>query len=775
MNKNNLKSFIEEIRPHESGKKHVSGYATYTDDIIEPDEMLYAAIGWSKKANAMIKKIDLSDVYQSEGVVTVVTSKDIPGRNDVGPVLPGDPIFPHKKVEYFGQPLFAVAAKTTELARKAVLKAKIKYQELKPIITIKDALKNKSYITKPKNISKGNPLRKIRDAVNCLKGNFYTGSQEHFYLEGQISITIPLEDNDYLIYSSTQHPSETQQIIAKMLNQSLNSISVIVRRIGGGFGGKETQSFIFAAISTLLSFKSKLPVKLRMDRDDDIIITGKRHDFYSEYEVGFNNEGIIDGLKIKLASRCGISPDLSLAINDRALFHIDNTYYLPNITVTNYLCKTNTASNTAFRGFGGPQGMMCIENIIEDISYHLKIDPQKVRKNNFYQKTKNNITHYNMKINDNIINELFDQLIKNSNYKKRLESINKYNLKNINLKKGIAVTPVKFGISFTTTFLNQAGALVHIYTDGSVHLNHGGIEMGQGTLTKIAQIAAKELGLSFEKIKITATNTEKVPNTSASAASATTDLNGAAVLDAIKKIKINLNNFVTQKYKINHQNVKYQNELVIFHNKTFKFKDLIMEAYLNRISLSSTGYYKTPKIYFDKTNFKGNPFYYFAYGCAVSEVLVDTLTGENKVLQVDILHDVGKSINPAIDIGQIEGGFIQGMGWLTMEEVMWKSNGQITTFSPSTYKIPSVSDMPEKFNVKLYKNGINREDVVNYSKTTGEPPLMLAMSVFFAIKNAISSINNINKPVKLNAPATPERILLSISNNNNNHENSRNR
>ena len=764
MNKKNINyEYFEDSIPHESGFKHVSGSAIYCDDILEPEGTIYAAIGWSTKAKARIININLKDVYDSEGVVSVVTEKDIPGINDVGPVLPGDKIFVSKNTEYYGQPIFAVAAKTTELARKAIKKAKITYQENhEPVVTIKDALKKKSFIIKPKIISKGNPLKKIRDSKNFLKGNFSTGSQEHFYLEGQISFTIPKEDNDYLIYSSTQHPSETQQIIAKMLNQDSNSIKVVVRRIGGGFGGKETQSFIFSAISTLLAMKTKLPVKLKLDRDDDIIITGKRHDFYSEYEVGFNDKGIIEGLNIKLASRCGISPDLSLAINDRALFHIDNTYYLENLLVTNYLCKTNTASNTAFRGFGGPQGMISIENIIDEISTYLKLDPILVRKNNFYKKNRN-ITHYGMKIRDNIINELFEELIKKSNLEKRQIEITNFNKKNDVLKKGISITPVKFGISFTTTFLNQAGALVHIYTDGSVMINHGGIEMGQGTLTKIAQLAANELGLPFEKIKITSTNTSKVPNTSASAASATTDLNGAAVLNAIKNIKKNLNEFLINKHKIKTNNkILYQNGLIKINNKTFKFNDIIKEAYFDRVSLSSSGFYSTPRIHFDKNKFQGEPFYYFTYGAAVSEVIIDTLTGENKLTQVDILHDVGKSINKSIDIGQIEGGFIQGMGWLTMEEVKWNNNGQLLTHSPSTYKIPSISDMPSKFNVNLYKNGMNYEKVVNHSKTTGEPPLMLAMSVFFAIKNAISSISDYKISPDLNAPATPEEILLSI-------------
>ena len=763
MSKIKKRTLINENRPHESGAKHVTGAAYYTDDIPESPETLFGAIGWSKKAHAIIKKMNLDEVVKSEGVVAVVTSDDIIGRNDVGPVYDGDPIFP-KKAEYYGQPLFAVAAKSTELARKAVLKAKITYKTLKTITTIQNALKKKSFVLKEKIIKKGEPQKAIQNSTNFLKGNFTTGSQEHFALEGQTAFVIPQEDNDFKVFSSTQHPSETQQIIAKMLNQKSNTITVETRRIGGGFGGKETQSFIFAAICTLLAKKTKHPVKLRMDRDDDIIITGKRHDFYSEYEVGFDELGVIKGLKLKLASRCGASPDLSGAINERALLHIDNAYYLENVLVENYLCKTNTASNTAFRGFGGNQGMMAIENIIDHIATSLKKDSAEIRRRNFYQKKRKNITHYNMKVEDNVIQEIFDQLLKSSNYKSRQLSIKKFNELNKYIKKGIAITPVKFGISFTTWHLNQAGALVHIYcNDGSVHVNTGAIEMGQGTYTKIAQLAANELGIPFGKVKVSATRTDKVPNTSASAASSTTDLNGAAALNAISKIKMNLAAYVKRKYKVKNDEGIYENGMVKFKSKVFKFNSLIKEAYLNRVSLSSSGFYSTPKIHFDKKNFKGRPFLYFAYGAAVSEVMIDLLTGENKIIRTDILHDAGKAINPAIERGQIEGGFVQGAGWLTMEEVKWKSDGTLTTHSPSTYKIPAVSDMPEKFNVEIFKKGKNIENVINKSKTTGEPPLMNAMSVFFAIKNAIASISNYTLTPSLDAPATPEKILMSIN------------
>jgi len=747
---------------HDSGVKHVSGFAEYTDDISEPLGTLYGAIGWSKKAHAKIKKINLENVKKSEGVVSVVTYLDIPGRNDVGPVFDGDPIFPKNKVEYFGQPLFAVAATSMEFARKAVLKAKVFYQELKPIITIEDALKKNSLLFEPRVIKKGNPSQKILKSKNRLSGKFTTGSQEHFYLEGQVSLVVPKEDNNFLVYSSTQHPSETQQILAKMLKQKSNSIDVLVRRIGGGFGGKET-NFITSAICCLLSFKTKKPIKLRLDRDDDIIITGKRHDFFSNFEVGFDDKGRINGLKLKLASRCGMSPDLSLAINERALLHIDNAYFLKDLEVINYLCKTNTASSTAFRGFGGNQGMMAIENIIDNISRFLKKDPAEIRKINFYGQKDKNTTHYGMKIKDNVINELFDNLKTKSNYKRRLQKIRQFNQTNKFKKKGIAITPVKFGISFTTIHLNQAGALVHIYTDGSIHMNHGGIEMGQGTHTKIAQLVSNSFGVPFEKIKISATNTSKVPNTSASAASSTTDLNGAATLNAVSKIKSNLNNFIRKKYKIfSKSEPLYKNGNILFGNRIFNFDQIINEAYLNRVSLSSSGFYSTPKINFNKKTFKGRPFYYFCYGAAVTEVTIDTLTGENVLDRVDILQDAGNAINPALERGQIEGGFAQGQGWLTMEEVIWGKDGKIKTFSPSTYKIPAVTDIPKIFNVEIYKKGMNVEKVVNKAKTTGEPPLMLAMSVFFAIKDAIASISNYQKIPDLDAPATPEKILLSI-------------
>ena len=754
------KIFTKNIE-HESAVKHVTGKAIYTDDISEPKNLLHAVIGYSNCSKGVIKKIDYKDVLSSEGVVDIITEKDIEGINDVGPIFKGDKIFTSKNIEYYGQPIFAVIAKTNNLAKKAALKVKIDLKISKPIVSIEEALKKKSFVLKPKHLTRGNIKDGFKKSDNILKGKLYSGGQDHFYLEGQIAMTIPQEDNNFLVYSSTQHPSETQQIIGKVLKQNYNSIHVIVRRIGGGFGGKETQSFLFAAITSIAAKKLSKPVKLRVDRDDDMIMTGKRHDFLFDYEVGFKNSGEILALKIMMASRCGISPDLSGAINDRAIYHIDNAYFLPNIEINSYRCKTNTVSNTAFRGFGGPQGMFCIENIIENIAQKLNREASEIRKINFYKDKIKNTTHYGMRITDNVIEDIFNKLIKKSNYKKRKAEINNFNKKNKVLKKGIAITPVKFGISFTTTHLNQGGALVHIYTDGSIHLNHGGIEMGQGLMTKLALVASNEFGLNYENIKISSTDTEKVPNTSASAASATTDINGAAIVNAINNIKSGLNEFIYDYFKTNSK-IKYENNFVYFDKRKISFKELINTAYLNRIPLSSSGFYKTDKINVNTKTLQGRPFLYFTYGAAVTEVIIDKLTGENKILQVDIIHDVGNSINKRIDKGQIEGGYIQGLGWLTTEEVSWKSNGILTTHSPSTYKIPTAGETPFKFNVEIYDRGFNKEKVINRSKAVGEPPFMLAISSFIALKDAVYNANKGKNSENLIAPATAENILKSL-------------
>ena len=762
-------NYIEKSRPHESAKKHITGLATYIDDMVEPDGLLYAAIGYSSKAHAIIKKkIDFKEVLKSEGVVAVVTHLDIPenGRNDAGTVYPGDPILASKKVEYSGQIIFAVAAKTTELARKAVLKAKISYKTLKPIVTIRDALKKKSFVLKGQTVSRGKPLRKIDGKLNYLKGEMLTPNQEHCALEGQISIAIPQEDGKFLIHSSTQNPSETQHVVAKMLNQKNHTIQVSCRRLGGGFGGKEVQSIIFAAIATLLAKKTKRPVKLRLPRETEFIVTGKRHDFWSEYQVYYDDLGIIDTLKVKLASRCGFSPDLSGAVNLRALMHIDACYYTPNLLVENYLCKTNTASNTALRGFGASHAALIMENIIDNISRKLAKDSTVIRRRNFYLKDKKNTTHYGQKIHDNVTTEIFDKLLKDSNYQAKKREIEKFNSENKVLKKAHCLLPIRFGISFAGAIhLNQAGALVHIYTDGSVLVTSGGVEMGQGFFTKLQQLVANELGINYDKVLVSTTRTDKVPNASASASSQTFDLNGSAALNAVKKIKQNLLSYVKSKYKIKGDKAIYENGKVKFKGKTFSFPSLIRESYANRINLSANGFYKSPKIHFDKKKFKGRPFLYFCYGVCHSTIILDTLTGENRVLEVQILHDAGRRINNNIEYGQCIGGFLQGMGNLTTEEMKWKSNGEMWTKNFSTYKPPLLSDMPEKFNLKFFEHE-NQEQVVAKSRTTGEPPLLLSNSVFLAIKQAVHSVNGYDpkRIPDLRAPATPEAILMSIKN-----------
>ena len=760
--------YKEESRPHESAKKHITGLAIYTDDMVEPTGLLHAAIGFSSKARANIKKINLDEVLKSEGVVDVVTHHDIPenGRNDAGTVYPGDPILASRNVQYVGQIIFAVCAKTPELARKAALKAKISYKTLKPVVTIKEALKKKSFVLKGQTVSRGDPLRKTDSKLNHLKGEMSTASQEHAALEGQISVAIPQEDGKFLVHSSTQNPSETQHIIAKMLNQKNHTIQVSCRRLGGGFGGKETQSIIFAAVATLLAKKTKKPVKLRIPRETEFIVTGKRHDFLASYSVYYDSLGIIDTLKLKLASRCGFSPDLSAAVNLRALLHIDACYYIPNIIVENYLCKTNTSSNTALRGFGASASALIMENIIDNIARKLGKDSTTIRRRNFYLKDKKNITHYGQKIHDNVTTEIFDKLLKDSNYQSKKREIEKFNSKNEVLKKGYAIMPLRFGISFAGAIhLNQAGALVIIYTDGSVLVTSGGIEMGQGFFTKLQQLVSQELGINYNKVLVSTTRTDKIPNTSASASSQTFDLNGAAALDAVRKIKNNLFSYVKNKYKIKGNKAIYEDGKVKFNGKSFSFLSLIKECYANRISLSANGFYKSPKIHFNKKKFRGRPFLYYCYGASFVSVIIDTLTGENRVLEVEMLHDAGRRLNPLIEESQCLGGFFQGMGNLTTEEMKWKPNGEMWTKNFSTYKPPLLSDLPEKFNLKFFEHE-NQENVVAKSRTTGEPPLLAANAVFLALKHAVHSVNGYNpeKLPELSAPATPEAILMSIKN-----------
>ncbi|HEX4112166.1 MAG TPA: xanthine dehydrogenase molybdopterin binding subunit [Stellaceae bacterium] len=753
---------VRKALPHDSAEKHVAGEAIYIDDIPEPRNLLHAYIRMSDIAHGRIKKLDLTPVRAMPGVAAAMSAADLSHGNDIGPGFAGDPVFADKIVEYAGQSVFAVAADTRERARAAAMKAIVEYDELPAILTIEEALKQKAQVLPTISLTRGDARKAIAKARRKISGRLAIGGQDHFYLEGQIAMAVSGEDGDMLVYSSTQHPSEIQHHVAHILGLQSHAVTVETRRMGGGFGGKETQGALFAVVAALLAQKSGRPVKLRVDRDDDMILTGKRHDFIADYEVGFDDDGRIRGVDFMLASRCGMSPDLSGPVNDRAVFHADNAYYLPHARIVSHRCKTNTVSNTAFRGFGGPQGMMVIEYAIDEIARTLNLDPLTVRKRNLYGKRDRNITPYTMKVEDNILPELIGELEESAHYWQRRQDIVSWNASSPFLKRGLALTPVKFGISFTATVFNQAGALVLVYTDGSVKLNHGGTEMGQGLNTKVAQIVADEFGIDFAQVKITATTTGKVPNTSATAASSGTDLNGKAAQVAARTIRDRLVKFSAAHFKVAPGKIVFADNQVRIGKKTMSFAELIKLAYAKRIALSATGYFATPKVLYDPVTMRGRPFFYFAYGAAVSEVVIDTLTGEYKIERVDILHDVGKSINPAIDMGQIEGGFIQGVGWLTSEELYWDGKGRLQTHAPSTYKIPACSDMPRQFNARIAEWSRNREDVVYRSKAVGEPPLMLGISVFHAIKDAIAAVCDYQASPHLDAPATPERVLNTI-------------
>lgn len=747
-------------QPHDAARRHVRGTAPYIDDLPEPTGLLHAAVGLSRHAHGRLTALDLAKVRAYPGVVAVLSAEDIPGENNVGPVLKDDPILVESLIEFHGQALFAVAADSLLAARRAARLDVAEVEPLPALLTIDDAMAAQSFILKPERMARGDAAAAIAGAARRLSGTLDMGGQDHFYLEGQISLAIPTEEGGVLVYCSTQHPSEVQHLVAHALGIPDALVTVEVRRLGGGFGGKETQAAQFAALAAIFALKTGRPVKLRLDRDDDMVMTGKRHDFRVRYEVGFDAEGRIEGLTVELASRCGYSADLSGAINDRAMFHIDNCYYLPHVAVDSYRLKTNTVSNTAFRGFGGPQGMLAIEAVMDDIARTLGRDALDVRRINLYGPGRD-IAPYGQTVDDGIAPRLMARLSESAAYTARRAEVADFNAHNRYVKRGLALTPVKFGISFTTTFLNQAGALIHVYTDGSVQVNHGGIEMGQGLYQKIRQVVADCFGIGLEKVLATATTTGKVPNTSATAASSGADMNGKAAEAAALTIRARLAAFAAQKYGIAETDIRFSGGQVQAGETRLAFADLVRAAYLARISLSSTGFYATPKIHFDRETFSGRPFLYYAYGAAVAEVEIDCLTGENRLVRADILHDCGASLNPALDKGQIEGGFIQGMGWLTMEELVWDAQGRLRTHAPSTYKIPACSDVPEAFTVDLWDEP-NREDTIHRSKAVGEPPLMLANAVFFALRDAVAATATAPGPVPLNAPATPERVLAAI-------------
>ena len=745
--------------PHDSAHLHVTGQAAYIDDLPEPRDLLHIAVGMSQHAHARIKGIDLDAVNAAPGVRASLVAGDIPGSNNFGAIVADDPILVDDVALYVGHPIFAVAADTVDQARKAVRHAAIDYAPLPPILDPIAAIEQASFVLPSEELTRGEPAKVLKAAKNRLQGRVSCGGQDQFYLEGHIAMAVPQEDGGLLVYSSTQHPDEVQSMVAHATSRAAKDVTVICRRMGGAFGGKESQAALIACIAALMTVRTGRSCKLRLDRDDDMIMTGKRHDFVIDYDVGFDDNGQITAIDFMLASRCGISADLSGPVNDRAMFSCDNAYFLENVHITSHRCKTNTVSNTAFRGFGGPQGMFAIEYVIEDIARTLGKDPLEIRRRNFYDVGERNVTQYEQTVEDNIIHEIVDKLESDADYTARRDAIYEFNRTSPVLKKGISLTPVKFGISFTNTLLNQAGALVHVYKDGTVHLNHGGTEMGQGLYIKVAQVVADELGIDTDRIQIMAADTSKVPNASATAASSGSDMNGKAAQIAAAKIRNRLSEFACRHFSVAEKDVSFSANSVTAGSQSLSFVELVLLAWADRVSLSATGYYKTPKIHYDRATFSGRPFFYFAYGAAVSEVIVDTLTGEHRVTRVDIVHDCGESLNPAVDLGQVEGGFIQGAGWLTSEELWWNAAGELKTHAPSTYKIPTCSDLATDFRVQLLENAANREDTIYRSKAVGEPPLMLALSVFHAIRDAISS--DATPTPQLNAPATPEAVLLA--------------
>jgi xanthine dehydrogenase large subunit len=749
-------------KAHESARLHVLGQADYTDDIAEVRGTLHAALGLSNKAHAKILAIDLDAVRASRGVVAVYTAQDIPGTNDCGPIIHDDPILADGLVQYVGQPVFVVVADSHDNARRAAKKGVVTYEELPAILTPQAARKAQSYVLPPMRLARGDAQAAFEAAPHTVKGELYVGGQEQFYLEGQIAYAVPQENEGMLVLCSTQHPSEMQHVVAHALGLHSHHVVVECRRMGGGFGGKESQSALWAAAAAISAKLSGRPVKLRADRDDDMLVTGKRHCFHYEYEVGYGGDGRIVAAKVDMVSRAGYSADLSGPVATRAVCHFDNTYYLSDVDIRAACGKTNTQSNTAFRGFGGPQGAIAMEYVLDEIARNLGRDALDVRKLNFYGKDERNVTPYGQVIVDNVIHELVEELEASSEYRARRAAIEAFNASSPLLKKGLALTPVKFGIAFNVTHLNQAGALVHVYVDGSILVNHGGTEMGQGVNTKVMQVVAHELGVDLNRVRITATNTSKVANTSATAASTGADLNGKAAQDAARQIRERLASFAAKQHGGSAEDVRFEADTVFVNGQEVPFGELVAKAYLARTQLWSDGYYATPGLSWDPKTMTGRPFSYFAYGAAVSEVIVDTLTGEWKLLRADALYDAGKSLNPAIDIGQVEGAFIQGMGWLTTEELWWNDGGKLMTHAPSTYKIPAISDCPEDFRVRLFENR-NVEDSIHRSKAVGEPPLLLPFSVFFAIRDAISSVggHKVNPP--LNAPATCEAILNAIA------------
>ncbi|HEV2804246.1 MAG TPA: xanthine dehydrogenase molybdopterin binding subunit [Chthoniobacterales bacterium] len=761
----------EAAGPHESAHKHVTGEAIYVDDVAQPQDMLEVWPVCSPNAHAKILRRDAAAAREMPGISAVLLAEDVPGLNDVGAVRHDEVLLADKEVLYHGHIVALVVGETEELCRAAAAQVVVEYEPLPAIFTIEEAIDAGSFHTEPHFIRRGEVAGALASAPQTLEGELSFGGQDHFYLETNAAWAETGEDGTVFISSSTQHPSEVQHIVAHLLDLPMHSVVVECPRMGGGFGGKETQAAMLAALAALASTKTRRKVRVRFSRDQDMMITGKRHPFLGKFRAGFDETGSLLAAKIDLFSNGGWSLDLSRAITDRALFHLDNAYYIPNVEFSGRVAKTNLASNTAFRGFGGPQGMLVIEEIIDRVARATGLAPEVVRERNLYRGAgETNTTHYGQEIEDNRIQRIWSELVGSSNFAARRAQLRQWNSEHPRRKRGLAMTPVKFGISFTTTHLNQAGALVLLYQDGTIQVNHGGTEMGQGVYTNIALIAARELGLTTDRVRVMATRTDKVPNTSATAASCGTDLNGAAVKNACDTLRARLLPFAVEMLSekvgsaVPAERIVFEDNLVVDPENPssgFPFAELVQRAYFARTSLSATGFYRTPDIYYDREAGCGKPFHYFAVGAAVSEVEVDGFTGMSQIRRVDILHDVGDAINRGVTLGQVEGGFVQGAGWLTNEELVWDSEGRLLTHSPDTYKIPAVGDTPAIFNVAFLSDAA-QSNVVHGSKAVGEPPLMLAISVREAIRDAVAAFGEAGGQVPLASPATCEAIFNAI-------------
>jgi xanthine dehydrogenase large subunit len=747
---------------HDSALGHVTGRALYLDDMPTPAGTLEAALVLSSHAHARIRHIDVGRALTMPGVAAAVAAADVPGKNDVGPMFPGEPILAAEVAEYVGHPVAAVAAATLDQARAAAASVVIDAEPLPAILSVEEALARERYVSPPQVIARGDVESALARAPLRLSGQLRCGGQDHFYLEGHIALAFPGEGRDMLVYSSTQHPTEVQHGVAHLLGLPFNAVTVEVRRMGGAFGGKESQATIVAGIAAVLAWKARRPVKLRLNRDDDMQATGKRHPFLIRYDVGFDAEGRVLGLDMTLAANAGNVADLSPSVVTRALCHADNCYWLPHVRLRGLTCKTNTVSNTAFRGFGGPQGMFAIETVLDIVARRLGLPLDAVRRRNFYGVDRDNVTPYGMTVEDNLIERVVGELERAVDLPRWRAEVDAFNRASPIVKKGLATMPVKFGISFNRTTFNQAGALVHVYTDGSVHLNHGGTEMGQGLFVKVAQVVAEAFQIDVGHVRVSATNTGKVPNTSPTAASVGSDINGMAALNAAEQIKARMAEVAAKHFGVSLGEIAFADGRVFAGNESLAFGELAMKCWLERVSLSATGFYRTPKIHWDGKTGTGRPFYYFSYGAAAVEVAIDTLTGELRVLRAELVQDCGNSLNPAIDLGQIEGAFVQGMGWLTTEELWWDAEGRLRTHGPSTYKIPGSRDVPPVFNARILTEAPNREPTVFRSKAVGEPPLMLALSVWLAIRDAVAAAGDGRVMPELDAPATPERILAAV-------------